>query len=229
MELSLVEFEVCWEFLALGDLPPFLTTPLAEQTFQQRKEKVNSALATLRGRGLADNDGLAPDLTNLLLGLGRFEWAVNAWLTGEHPVRARGASTGVLGILDGDRVLLRRVPVEDLLCELVALAQQTPANVVSLRHTEVKALRQQLIRSGLSEQNARVMSELVDNADWRGQFTVSVCTPDGVYSPLDSIGFHATPHGQVMHSRSATRTTILPATPDAMVNALSRLRDELAA
>lgn len=210
-ELSTVEFEVCWERLGLGALPPVLDLPSPGRTHDERRSVVTTAFDALRARRLADWHGPAPALAANLALLSRFTWAVDARVVTGGLVRARAATAGergVLAVIDGDRVTVRELPANQVITEVTALAgpaRRGPVESVSVRADAIDtaaaladddphALAEGLITLGERPEDARAVARICRGAHTRGRFTIH---PGGG----EPVAFHTTPDARYLHLR----------------------------
>lgn len=213
--LSTVEFEVYWDRLGLGALPPVLDMPSPGRTHEERQWLSDSVCAGLRARGPA-----ADQLARNLAVLGDFTWAVDTRIVSTTLVRARGAVSGrrgVLAVLRGDVVTVERMPEHGLLAAVVALAGVAPASrgesvsvradaldtATALAAGDPHTLAQGLITLGERADDARAVARLYHGAHTRGQFAGR---PGGA-----AIGFHDTPVARYLHLRGNGWVTLMPA------------------
>jgi ESX secretion-associated protein EspG len=214
--LSTVEFEVCWDRLGLGALPPVLDLPSPGRTHDERRTVVTAAFDALRERDLADWHGPAPALAANLALLHRFTWAIDARVITTELVRARAAAAGdrgVLAVIDGDRVTLRELPAEQLITEVTALAGPAPRGPVesvsvradaidtaaALANDDPRALTEGLITLGERPEDARAVARICRGAHTRGRFTI--------LSGGEPVAFHTTPDARYLHLRRDGQVT----------------------
>lgn len=209
--LSTVEFEVCWDRLGLGPVPPVFDLPSPGRTHEERRAAVTAAFDSLRAAGLADWHGPSAALSADLALLRRFRWAVDARVITGRLVRARAAVSGgrgVLAVLDGDRVVLRALPVHEVVDEVTALAGSAPpgrTESVSVRadaldtaaavaNDDPVALSDGLITLGEDPADAHAVARICHGAHARGQFAIR---PEG----REPVAFHTTPEARYLHLR----------------------------
>lgn len=212
--LSTVEFEVYWDRLGIGELPPVLDMPSPGRTYEERQWLSDSVCAGLCAREPADQ--LAKDLAVL----SDFSWAVDTRIVSTTLVRARGAVRGWRGVLAahrGDVVTVERMPAHGLLARVVALAGDAPASrgesvsvradaldtATALAAGDPHALTQGLITLGERAEDARAVARLYRGTHTRGQFAGR---PGGAL-----IGFHDTPVARYLHLRRNGWVTFMPA------------------
>ncbi|MCP2259696.1 EspG family protein [Streptoalloteichus tenebrarius] len=227
VELSTVEFEVCWERLGLGDLPYVLDLPSPGRTHEERREIVEGVLASLRARDLADDLGPHPDLRDQLDLLAHCSWAVDSRLISDRVVRARGAAAGnrgVVAVIDGETVVLRSMPDHAVVTEMVGLAGQAPVNraaSVSVRAAALDAaavdgrdpesLARRLVEEGERPEDARRLARMLDGVVHRGQFSVVASDGTGRKRPGPwVVGFHDNAEGRFLQLRRNGWVTVTP-------------------
>jgi hypothetical protein len=217
--LSTVEFEVCWAYLGLGELPLVLDLPSAGRTDQERKAITGRVLDDLTGRGLADWRGLHPELAQQLTTLARFSWAVDTRFIAATLVRARGASTGHSGVVavhDGDHVTIRSVPEHAMITELTALAGEAPnvsrtdsasvraSSLDAVAGADLRGLADALVARGERPREAGLIARMCQGAYARGQFITA-------RGRSRVVAFHDTPTGRYLQLRRDGWVTFTPA------------------
>lgn len=246
-ELSMVEFEMCWEMVGLGAPPLSSGTPpdAAGRAEDPRHDQL--VRSQLRGKGLTDRRGVHPDLTALLRLLTGYSWAVEASLAMDRPVRAIGAATGehgVVAILTEGQVHIRACHAGSVVSRLVRLIGATPGpgSPVTVRAErldgaarsvdgDMSRLADALIERGTAPRIARAMQRMCSGHEWLGQLAVVVRDGLGGYLPGERvIGLHATGEGWYAQLRlfdpSGAVVTVAPADPDLVAVELGTLLDE---
>jgi hypothetical protein len=249
VRLSTVEFEVCWDTLGLGELPHVLDLPSPGGTVDERRRIVRDVHDGLRARGLANEQGLHPDLAGLFAVLNRYSWAVDARLVLDRPVRALGAQAGRIGVLalvdETERsVLVYSVPADAVLGELVAHLPElpaparrvesvrVPADVLDAALAEVggadpMALADELLCRGERPATAHGVAYLAEGTGWQGQFGVTVTDGFGRRRRgTEVIGFHDIATARIMHLRRAGWVTLTPVGHEHLIRALRELLDD---
>ena len=89
--LTLTEFEVAWEAAGLDETPWELDPPRHGRTWEERREIVDGALASLAARGLVDDRRPVPRLAAALAVLDRRELSVDVRVHGTTVVGAVAA------------------------------------------------------------------------------------------------------------------------------------------
>lgn len=241
ISLSPVEFEVCWEQVGLGELPPVLDQPSPGRTPAERREIVARTLDGLRARGLADRDGLRQELVRDLTILARFTWAVDARIARTGPLRARGAvATGwsVIAVQDIGGVSIRPVPEHVLISEMVALAGEastTRTDSVSIRAAaldlaasrsagdDLHAFADRLTALGERPADARAVARLCEGPVARGQFRLRLPGDPGTHR---AVAYHDGAAGRYLQLRRDGWVTFTPATGAQLAAQVRTLLDE---
>lgn len=246
VELSAAEIQVCWRELRLGELPVVIDVPALGRTEAERRHLMARTLDGLRERHLVDAGGVHPDLTHLLRVLARYQWAVEAWLLLERPVRALAAcrgEAGAMAVLEGERVRLTPCASHSVLDQLIRLAGVTagPGQSVTVRAESLDAatlaagrdmrrLADELVRQGERHDDAQELARMCTDHGRLGQFGVLVRDQLGTQrTGRRVVGLHSTPRGWYSQLRRAshggTYVTVTPAGPDVV---RTQLRDLLA-
>lgn len=245
LRLSGAEFEACWEYLQLGDLPYVLDLPSPGRTWEERRSLLRQVIAGLTARGLAERGGLVPELVESVSTLGRFRWAIDARVFGERPVRARGAVAGeraVLALLDvGNDLELWHMPDHALLGQLVALAGDAPAPRVASANVRAavleaalrgaqddpRVLAQQLVDLGEPADQARALAHACTGVVAMGQFSAVTVDADGTRRTSEhALGWHTTAVGQFLQLRTEGWVTVTPGGKARLAAQLRRLLDQ---
>lgn len=247
IELSAAEVEVCWKHLQMDELPVVLDVPALGRTESERRQLMARAFDGLRERGLLGEQGIDPELAELLITLARYDWAVEAWLLLDRPVRALAAcrdETGALAILRGDRLRMTPCSAHSLLAGLVGLAglRAGPGRSVTVRAENLDAaalaagqdmrrLADELVRRGERDEDAHELTRMCAQHDQLGQFGALVRDHLGRQSSgRRVVGLHSTPAGWYSQLRrigpGGTFVTVTPASPDVVTTQLRDLLTE---
>jgi len=249
VRLRTAEFEVCWDILGLGELPHVLDLPSPGRSFEERGRIVDEVRSGLSARGLADGQGLHPDVAGLLTLLHRFSWAVDAWLLFDRSIRALGAHGGnaaVVAMIDDQEqeVLVYSVPADAVLTEVVGQLPEIPAAgrwpesvrveataldaaLAAVGGTDPVALADELVRQGERPETATAVARLAEGTGPHGQFGVTVTDGFGRrHRGAGVVGFHDTTTARIMHLRRGGWVTLTPAGHDHLAWALRELLDE---
>jgi len=247
IELSATEIRVCWQHLQLDELPVVIDVPTLGRTESERRLLVAQAFDGLRDRGLLGDQGIDPDLAELLVTLARYQWAVEAWLLLDRPVRALAAchdKVGALAILQGNRLRLTSCSAHSLLDELVRVAGLTagPGRSVTVRAENLDAaalaagqdmrrLADELIRLGERYSDAHELTRMCAQHNRLGQLGALVRDHLGRQcSGRRVVGLHSTPGGWYSQLRrispGGTFVTVTPASPDVVTTQLRDLLTE---
>lgn len=247
VELSAAEVKVCWQQLQLDELPIVIDVPGLGRTEAERRHIVAQALDGLRERGLIGDHGIHPELADILHTLARYQWAVEAWLLLDRPVRGIAAcrgETGALAILEANRLRLTRCASHSLLGELVRVAGVTagPGRSVTVRAESLDAaaltagrdmrrLADDLTRRGERHEDAHDLARMCTDHDRLGQLGALVRDHLGRQSAgRRVVGLHSTPRGWYSQLRrpghGGTFVTVTPASADVVTTQLRDLLNE---
>jgi EspG family len=247
VELSAIEAEVCWRQLRLDELPVVIDVPRLGRTEAERRQLVADALDGLRARHLIGRHGVDPELGDVLLTLGRYHWAVEAWLLLDRPVRALAACRGEAGavaVLDQNRMRLTPCAPHSLCDELIRLVAPAagPGHSVTVRAENLDAaaqiagrdmqgLAEELIHRGERYEDARALVRMCARHNKLGQFGALVRDELGRQrSGRRVVGLHATPSGWYSQlrrtSHGGTFVTVTPASPVVVTTQLRELLAE---
>ncbi|WP_306463217.1 ESX secretion-associated protein EspG [Solihabitans fulvus] len=219
--ISALEFDVLWEHLRLEVMPLVLKVPSPGKTHTERAALVNSVWADLGRRGLGRPVALDPMLEELLHLLNRPTQEVDGRLWLGRSVRVLAASrggSGVLAVLDNDRLSLRPASGEGLPREALSVLPTAPAGSgysVTLPSADLDAaaanvskpedLEKALRERGLRQDDAHAMAEMLRDAGNRGQFGAAARDKWGKrVRPDRVVGFFDTPNGRYVQMRRST-------------------------
>ena len=190
------ELDVLWHDLELGRMPYPLDVPSLGDTLTERAKARLAVLDELQRRGLAGDQRLQ----GFLRLLAEHDIAVDAVAHLERPVRAVAATDGasaVLAVIDNGQVGLveiRPTALAKSIVEVLPNGSAGPGSAMSLRLETLQAAvalhedppesddpwggddldeRQALLKAGLSNQDATVISELAANRVAGGQFGIT--------------------------------------------------------
>ncbi|MCK2240674.1 MULTISPECIES: ESX secretion-associated protein EspG [unclassified Crossiella] len=244
LRLSGVEFEACWEYLQLGELPYALDLPSPGRTWEERRQLLQQVLADLTDRGLVDRGGLVPELVESIAMLARFRWAIDGRVFGETSLRFRGAVDGehaVLAVLDHDhQIELRQLPDHALIGQLVALTGDGPAPRVASANVreavleaavraagdDLRRLPQVLVDLGEPAGQASALAHACTGILAMGQFSVVIVDQDGTRrGSANAVGWHTTEAGRFVQLRNDGWVTVTPGGPALLVAQLRQLVD----
>lgn len=247
IELSATEIEVCWRQLQLSELPIVIDVPTLGRTDTERRQLVAYTLDGLRERRLFGERGVDPVLTDLLVTLAQHQWAVEAWLLLDRPVRALAACRGEIGALatlDGNRMRLAPCSPHQLFDELIRLARLSagPGRSVTVRAEnldsaaqvagrDMQRLAEELTHRGERYDDAQALAGMCARHGQLGQFGALARDHLGRQrSGQRVIGLHATPHGWYSQLRrtgyGGTFVTVTPAGHDVVTAQLRELITE---
>ncbi|MBP2471787.1 hypothetical protein JOF53_000659 [Crossiella equi] len=243
LRLSGAEFEACWEYLGLGELPYVFDLPSPGRTWEERQHLLGGLYADLTSRGLADRTGLAPELSEAITMLARFRWAVDARVFAATPLRARAAVAGeraVLAVLDAQEDMeLRQLPDHALLGQVAGLTGDAPTPRVAsanIRETvleaalgqagdgDLRALTQRLVALGEPAGQASALAHACTGIGAMGSFSVVTVDQDGRRRGSDNaVGWHTTAAGQFLQLRNNGWVTVTPGGRTQLTAQLRRL------
>ncbi|MGH3843066.1 MAG: ESX secretion-associated protein EspG [Pseudonocardiaceae bacterium] len=128
VDLTHEEYRALWHAMGLGTRHWNLDLPgLPELTEDERRARLGGTLDGLRARGLADRQGVVPEVADALQLLAHPAREINGSVhAGTTPVRLLAGSRGewaVLAMLDEHRLLVRTGPASEL---CTAVARQLP-------------------------------------------------------------------------------------------------------
>ncbi|MFI9007427.1 ESX secretion-associated protein EspG [Actinosynnema sp. NPDC053489] len=219
--ISALEFDVLWEHLRLETMPLVLKVPSPGKTHAERAELEQRAWSELDRRGLGRPVSLDPVLEDLLHLLNRPRHEVDGRLWLGHSVRVLAAAkgqSGVLAVLEHDRLTLRPASAEGLAREALSVLPQLPAgpgHSVTLPSADLDAaaavsntpdeLEQALLSRGIRQQDAHTLADMFRDAGHRGQFGAASRDKYGKRVRQDHVvSFFDTPQGRYIQLRRAT-------------------------
>lgn len=224
--LSLLEYDICWESLGLGEFPTVLGMNSHGFTMDERRQLAQQAWASLRYKGVVDGSGdLHPDVVDALETLARPEWELDARLRAQNQpmFRAMVACTGDLAVramLDTENLVLERISPTSLAWSMVDLLPPHPTGTGQSVTLPADALdraaansgedkqqfRTALVTEGLSLADAGRIADLVDDVQRMGQFGVARTPRRNVMTirrqrASHAITFYDTSRGRYQFSR----------------------------
>ncbi|MGM1060316.1 ESX secretion-associated protein EspG [Saccharothrix sp. Mg75] len=219
--VSALEFDVLWEHLRLETMPLVLKVPSPGKTQSERAELEQRAWADLERRGLGRPVSLDPVLEDLLHLLNRPQREVDGRLWLGRSVRVLAAAkgqSGVLAVLDEDRLTLRAASAESLAREALSTLPPAPAgpgHSVTLPSADLDAaaagantpddLERALAARGVRQQDAHTLAEMFRDAGNRGQFGAAFRDKYGKrVRPDRVVAFFDNPGGRYIQLRRAT-------------------------
>lgn len=241
--LSVTEFEVSWELLRLGETPWQLEPPPSGATFEERRRIVDTAIADMQRRGLADGRGLRPEIAARMRLLSRPAWSADIRFRSETLVAGVAAVRGphgVLAVRRGQEIALLDVPPDratNVLLDLVGPVAPGRGPEIHLPMGTLDAARKvgdahfgaELVWLGLSRAEADMLVGLCVDVDLRGQLGASAELGDGtrVRRAPHVVGFPRGRSGlvrQVRHRTPGGDTLMVgPTSRDALVADLDEL------
>ncbi|MBN9113338.1 MAG: ESX secretion-associated protein EspG [Pseudonocardia sp.] len=212
--LTLTEFEVAWEAAGLDETPWELDPPRHGRTWEERREIVDGALASLAARGLVDDRRPVPRLAAALAVLDRRELSVDVRVHGTTvvgAVAARHRGRAVLAVRhEGEIALADLAPtrLSRAAVEVVGPVSAARGRTVNVRAADVEAavgaagenpgaLVDELVRRGVREGDAATYVAMHRDVDRHGM--VGVCV--GRRRAPWLIGVHRTASGHVVRVR----------------------------
>jgi hypothetical protein len=124
VRLSLVEFDILWEQLGLGERPYPITVPSFGVTVDEREALRAQVRDTLAAKGLHDGHEPHPRLEDLLVLLVRNRFTIDGRLAGDrdsHVLAAARGDHGLLAVQTADEVRLEPVRAPNLVGAVVSL------------------------------------------------------------------------------------------------------------
>ncbi|MEU6129464.1 ESX secretion-associated protein EspG [Saccharopolyspora sp. NPDC047091] len=193
--LSAVEFDLVSGALDLGRAPYPLRVPSIGATVEERTARTAEVFRALADRGLATGERLDAELEELLRLLAEHEISVDVVGYADGPIRALAAAdrrSGVLAVLDGDRLSLRGFrpgALAAVAAGVLPSAEPGKGRSLTVRHEVLAKVADEddfgddpfggdldehtaLVRAGVSEQDAAALVELAENRRGGGQLGV---------------------------------------------------------
>ena len=219
--LSPVEFVACWAALDLGDPPLLLELRSPGHTVGDRDELLRRALAGLRERGLCDG-GLPPEpLASALRLLAQPDYELDIRLAGGRRgmLLGLGAVAGARGVvvisgdgplrllpMDGARVAATLVGLAGELTPGVGRPVNIPADLLDESRAAARAgnlwtLADELVRRGVTRQDAGSLARMCDGIDHVGQLGATWWPGGRSRRAPWVVGFHRAAAGHFMQLR----------------------------
>jgi hypothetical protein len=250
--LSRLEFELCWDYLKLGEYPTILTIPSHGATFDERRALFSDAWRSLEARGLAERGELDARLAGSLELLSRPERKVDARLRLDSGPRVRAVAAArrghaVSAVLTADALVLSRIDETALAASMVSLLPPHPtprSRSISLLASDLERaaaaagesatrLENALRDACLPRPDAQKIGSVLGNVQRMGQFGAAVRpTLQGRPGPRKrgpyAVSFYDTPEGRWQFTRRPSDdgrewSTLSPADPQRLVHAVSEL------
>ena len=177
--LSVLEFDILWEYLQLGPFPPILNINSHGKDLDERAELAASVWESLADKDLGWPDRLDRRIVFRLRLLARPEWELDARMhPGPRALIAANTSTATVAVLDADRVTLRTAPTDLIAMEALALLPQHPAatgpsitlpastldTATAQAGNSPGSFAQALISAGLGPAESRILATLASTA-----------------------------------------------------------------
>lgn len=226
--LTDVEFDVCWEGLNLGDVPPVPELRSPGRDADERRRVRSEVLAGLRQRGLADRHELANPLVGALRVLASAEYELDIRLgrPAGHTL-GLGAAEGMVGLAavagalgvvvaqHGERIRMLVLDRIDVLPTLIALAAPlTPGaahpvavaasvfdEALAAAWTDPAGFADELGRRGVSRAEANAAARIFRDVRTVGQLGASGRVGPTRHRASWVVGFHETPLGHFRQLR----------------------------
>jgi hypothetical protein len=243
--LSLLEFDVLWEHLRLGPIPPVIAVPSPGRTHDERAELRAKAWASLAAKGLGGPDSLDDGLEHGLHRLARPEWELDARLqdTARSAALIARAGRGMTGaFLGGDELTLWNAKADQFVTDTVGLLPLHPAgtgNSITLPATTLdRAARRAgsdgdrfwrtLTTDGLGKSEARKITAVLGDVVRFGHFGAARTPPGGSRRRASHVvSVYDNSAGRYLFTRKANWVTLVPGTDAAIARQLDELLTEL--
>ncbi len=248
--LSVLEFDVLWEHLRLGQLPLVVKVPSPGKTFEERARLEEQAWAALEGRGLGRSVEMNPDIEEILTVLAKPDREVDARAYAGRNVRVLAAATGEAGAvaeLSGDEVTLRRASAAGLAAAALSALPSVaagPGRSVTMRTEEFEQAAQlakgtregfeeSLLAHGIRKDDAHALAEMIKDVVGLGNFGAAARDKFGRRRRADRVvSFFDTEDGRYVQVRrpapdGALWTTISPADPRNLTHHVDELLAEI--
>ncbi|MFC4946838.1 ESX secretion-associated protein EspG [Pseudonocardia sp. GCM10023141] len=232
--LSTTEFEVCWEFLRLGETPWQLDPPRSGLTALERDTIVTGAFVDMRRRGLAGADEPRPDIVDRMRMLARPEWSADVRFRADTLVAGVVACVGrrcTLAVRHGNEIALLALASEDALRALLELVGVTePGRGPQLRLLAATVVPDatsaaELVNGGMAADDAAALAAACRGIVLAGQLGAAASTGDGsrVRRAPHVIGFHRGDAGTFSTIRRGDVVTVAPTGRDGLLAELADL------
>lgn len=239
--LSLPEFEVSWELLALGETPMQLDPPYVGGTFEQRREVVAAVGRELYRRGLGDGVGPHPVLAEQLRLLADPDLTLDVRLRTEDLVAGIASCRGrdcVLAVRHGSEIAMLRLPADAAAPALVELIGQVrpgpgapvtvPADVLEAAAAaapqDPERFADELVRRGVPRADAGLLVRMCSGVRRWGQFGATAKSASGWRRRAPYVvGTHHSAEGSFRQLRRRGSVSIAPLSSSELLDDLHRL------
>lgn len=241
--LSLTEFEVSWELLALGETPIQLDPPYVGGTFEQRREVVAAVGRELCRRGLGDGVGPHPALAEQLRLLADPDLTLDVRFRTDELVAGVASCRGrdcVLAVRHGGEIAMLRLPAEaaaPALVELIGQVRPGPGAPVTVPAAVLEAastaaphdpvrFTDELVRRGVPHPDAGLLVRMCSGVHRWGQFGAAARSPSGWRRRAPYVvGTHHSADGSFRQLRRGEAVSIAPLSAAELLTDLHRLAD----
>lgn len=235
--LTTTEFEVCWEYLRLGETPWQLDPPRSGLTAPARAAIVAGAFVDMRRRGLAGPTEPRPDIVDRMRMLARPDWSADVRFRSDTMVAGVAACVGArctLAVRHGTEIAMLFMAAAGALEALLDLTGSVapgtgprlrlPAAVLGTGATRPA----ELVDAGVSPRDAAALAAVCSGIELAGQLGAAARTGDGsrVRRGPYVIGFHRGAGGTF---RSIRRGDIVTVEPTDRAGLLAELGELVAA
>jgi hypothetical protein len=223
--LSWLEFDVLWEHLRLGPVPPVLAVPSPGRTHHER-----AALRDQVWPGLAAKD--LERLASRLTALARPEWEVDVRMPPTSALVARSGRHATVAVRTEGEMTLSVVPADRFTTAAVRVLPAHPAG--STRSVRVpastvdEAVRARhattVLAAAVGTSDARRITDLLANVTRFAHFGAARTPPGGarVRGP-HVVSVYDTPPGRYLFTRRDGWVTLLPGTETAITRQVEEL------
>ncbi|HEX3788841.1 MAG TPA: ESX secretion-associated protein EspG [Pseudonocardiaceae bacterium] len=259
--LSALEYDLVWNDLGLGAMRYPLEVPSNGRTMAERDEMRASVAPALAERGLLNGGRVSADLEDCLRVLSAPQVVVDLLGFSKRPLRAAVAAAangdGVLGILEGNRLVLRPIRDTALVASIVSVVPALPAGPGQSMSIPFDAMSKAalapddnddfgddpfgsgddrtetdvLVRLGVSYSDASALTELANSRIGGGQFGVQVAGRRGgrMRRAESMVTWFDTPRGRYLMFSDGSWVSLAPAGPDRIAWRIEQTMQELQA
>lgn len=251
IRISVLEFDVLWEHLRLGEMPLVLKVPSPGRTHAERDQLVAQAWQSLEERGMGRPMAVDPRLDRMLRLLGGADQEIDGRFGATRGVRLLMAATGdeaVFAVLSKRGMVLSEVPVTGLAREALSVLPVVgpgPGESITVRSADLDAaaanatspehFELELCRQNLRLRDATILRTMITGVRRQGQFGASARNRWGHRRRAPHvIGFFDTDGGRYLQLRvkaedGQTWSTISPADNRLLTQQLGDLLAEITA